>query len=76
MDDYQKRQDAARATRQHFDRLKGLTRTKGPQRGDYELCRKLDKYRLDYRKFPKDRKKISAEIEGIQRERRAKHINV
>lgn len=62
--------EVARQTREHFDRLSGLTRTKGAQRGDFKLCREADKALLDYKRFknPQDRKKITQEYNTIKRE--------
>ena len=56
--------------RQH-DIQSGLIKVNtGPQRGDYSLCRDLDKTISDYHKFknPEDRAKIQSEYFGKQRE--------
>ena len=71
-DDYKKNQLADRFVRQRQDVLSGLSKAKGAQRGDFELCRKLDKTLKDYRDFknPNDRKKITDEYYGRQQEYR------
>lgn len=58
--------------RKREDVMKGLSKAKGAQRGDFELCRKLDKTLLDYRRFkdPNDRKKIDKEYFGLEAEHR------
>lgn len=68
--DYDNRILADRSTRQREDVLKGLSRPKTGQRGDYSLCRRLDKTLNDYRNFknPKDREKIKEEYFGLQKE--------
>ena len=75
MHEYDLRVKVDRDVRRHLDRLKGLSRTKGAQRGDYELNRKLDNVIMDYKRFkdPNDRKKIEAEFHGRQAEVRKVH---
>ncbi len=62
--------------RRNEDVAKGLSRAKGAQRGDFKLCRELDKNLQDYRRFkdPKDRAKINAEYYGKQREFKDNHV--
>ena len=64
--------DQRRETRRNKDIESGLTRSSRPARGDYRLCRALDKTLKDYSTFkdPRDRVKIKAEYEGLQREQR------
>jgi len=72
MDDHKINQLTDRTMRQREDVLKGLSRAKGAQRGDFKLCREADKILKDYREFksPKDREKIKAEYFGLQKEYR------
>jgi len=62
--------EVAKQTREHLDKLNGLTRTKGAQRGDFKLCREADKALIDYKRFkdPQDRKKIVSVYNTIKRE--------
>ena len=71
-ENYDLNMETARITRKHFDKLKGLSKTKGAQRGDFPLCRRLDKCLIDAQnhKNPEDRKKIFAEYHGLQKEAR------
>ena len=64
--------DRRRESRRTEDIRKGLTRSSDPQRGDYGLCRELDKTLKDFHGFkdPKDRAKINAEYYGKQKEYR------
>lgn len=73
LDKYEINRRAAEDSRKMMDQLKGLTKPKGPQRGDYKMCRQLDKTLSDYRvyKNPKDREKIKQEYFGIQKEGRS-----
>lgn len=63
---------ADRESRRLQDQLKGLSKAKGAQRGDYGWLRKEDKILNDYRKFknPKDREKIKKEIAQNAKENR------
>lgn len=72
MDNYEKNRRAAETARLHEDRLKGLSRTKGAQRGDFKMCRELDKAIIDYRRFKSssDRDKIKKEYFAIEKEYR------
>ena len=58
--------------RRQVDVLSGLSRAKGPQRGDYNELRKIDKILGDYRNFknPNDREKIKNEYFASQKELR------
>ena len=58
--------------RHQEDVLRGLSRATGPQRGDFKETKQYDKVLADYRKFknPNDRKRITQEYEGLQKERR------
>ena len=60
------------AIRRQEDVLKGLTRSKDAQRGDFKEAKQYDKIMQDYRTFknPKDREKIKAEYFGVQMEKR------
>lgn len=60
------------AIRRQEDVLKGLSRAKGAQRGDFNETKKYDKLMYDYRRFksPQDREKIKKEYFGMQYERR------
>ncbi len=62
--------------RRNEDVAKGLSLAKGAQRGDFGLCRELDKNLKDYRRFkdPKDRAKINSEYYGRQREYKDNHV--
>ena len=72
--DHQNRIDRERrqAMRRTEDVRRGLTRAKGAQRGDFRLCRDLDKTLKDYIRFKnlRDRKKIESEYYGKQKEYR------
>lgn len=70
--EYDKKVLTDRTMRQREDRLKGLSRSKGPERGDFNICGKLDKTLGDYRRFKNkgDRAKIVKEYYGLQREAR------
>ena len=72
MDNYEINRLTDRSTRQREDVLKGLSKAKGAQRGDFKLCRELDKTLKDYKtyKSPEDRKKIENEYFGLQKEAR------
>lgn len=61
----------AQARRQE-DIRSGLTKSSGPQRGDYKLCREGDKLLKSYRehKDPKSREKITSEYFQAQKEAR------
>jgi hypothetical protein len=65
--------DARYVMRRQEDIHKGLTKSTGPQRGDFKECREYDKVLSDYRRFKNasDRKKITQEYYGRQKERRA-----
>ena len=69
-DERDKSKKIAENLRKQEDVLKGLSRAKGAQRGDFEMCRKLDKTLMDYRRFkdPQDREKINKEYYGIEKE--------
>ena len=70
-DEYDKRQATARQVRRHQDMLSGASRAKGPQRGDYEFCRKADQFLINMRRFKgEDVKKISKEYDQYQKEGR------
>lgn len=58
--------------RRQVDVMSGLTKSSGPSRGDYRLCRQADKVLKDYRnhKDPRDREKINKEYFGVQKEYR------
>ena len=58
--------------RRQEDVRNGLTRSTGPQRGDFKETRHYDKIMQDYRSFknPQDREKIKREYEEAQRENR------
>ena len=62
----------ASAIRRQEDVLKGIAKAEGPQRGDFSITKKYDKCMADYRRFknPNDRKKITAEYYGLQKEYR------
>ena len=64
--------EQGRQNRRAEDVRRGLTMSNAPQRGDYPLCRELDKTIKDFHKFkdPKDRAKINAEYQGKQTEYR------
>jgi len=72
--DHQNRIDRERrqAMRRTEDVRRGLTRAKRAQRGDFRLCRDLDKTLKDYIRFKnlRDRKKIESEYYGKQKEYR------
>ena len=59
-------------TRRQIDVISGLTKSKGPQRGDFKICREGDKLLREYRehKDSSDRKKIENEYRKMQREHR------
>ncbi len=59
-----------KSIRKHEDRMKGLSRSKGAERGDFKLCKESDKLYADYRKFKskKDREKITKNLEQLRRE--------
>lgn len=59
-----------RRNRRSEDVRRGVTLSSAPHRGDYPLCRDLDKTIRDYHRFkdPKDRVKINAEYYGKQKE--------
>lgn len=63
-------------SRRDEDIRKGLTIANVPQRGDYGLCRDLDKSIKDFHKFkdPKDRAKIQSEYFGKQDEYKKNHV--
>lgn len=63
---------AEKEIRREEDIRRGITRTMRPERGDYRLCRDLDKTIDDYKRFksPKDREKIKDEYFGRQAEAR------
>ena len=62
--------------RRNEDVAKGLSRAKEAQRGDFGLCRELDKSLQDYKRFkdPKDRAKINAEYYGLQKQYKDNHV--
>ncbi len=64
------RNRAMREIRMRQDKERGYGRHDQPGRGDYELCRSLDKTMKDYRSFkdPRDREKIKNEYFGKRRE--------
>ena len=74
MDNYDKNREAARVSRKHFDETKtgSLETLKGPRRGDFPLCRRLDKLLIASQKHkdPASRKAIFAEYHGLQKEQR------
>lgn len=63
---------AAREARRIEDIKSGLMIPKGPQRGDFKICRESDKILSNYRKFkdPRDRAKIASEYNQVRREYR------
>jgi hypothetical protein len=71
-DERERSKQVARDMRKQEDVMKGLSKAKGAQRGDFELCRRLDKTLMDYRRFkdPKDREKINNEYYGLEAEYR------
>lgn len=56
--------------RRRQDKERGYGRHDQPARGDFSLCRELDKTIKDYKRFkdPRDREKIKNEYFGRQRE--------
>lgn len=70
MDEYQLNRQVDKDVRQREDRLKGLSRTKTAQRGDFKLCRESDKILNDFKRFKSegDRKKIEHEYYTLRRE--------
>jgi len=72
--DYDVRRQTDRSMRQREAVMSGLSKAKSGQRGDYKLCREIDKTLKDYRnhKNLNDRKKITQEYFGIQNEFRTK----
>lgn len=65
-----KEREFRQSERRREDIARGITKDNGACRGDYKLCRDVDKTLSDYRRFkdPKDRKKIADEYYGKQRE--------
>lgn len=63
-------EEGRRLMRRQEDILKGLTKADTAQRGDFKECREYDKVMADYRRYknPNDRKKITEEYYGRQRE--------
>ncbi len=64
--------EGRRLIRKQLDQLSGLSRSTGPQRGDFKTCRDADKVLKEYRehKDPRDREKIRREYEQVQKEGR------
>ncbi len=75
-DEYTKRRLAAKETRRQEDIRSGLVKPKGATRGDFKVCRDMDKVIQDYCKFkdPRDRKKIKEEYFGRQQEIKQKRL--
>lgn len=72
MDSHEINRLSDRDSRRQQDVLKGLSKAKGAQRGDFKLCRESDKILKDYRNFKDsdDREKIKNEYFGLSREYR------
>jgi len=62
----------AESLRKREDINSGLTRGKGAQRGDYKICRELDKINGQLSRFkdPRDKAKITNEYYGREKEYR------
>jgi len=62
--------------RRQMDIRSGLTRSSGPARGDYKLCREQDKMLNDYRRYkdPNDRAKIQAQMDACKRDYQRNHV--
>lgn len=58
--------------RRQVDVMSGLTKSSGPSRGDYRLCRQADKVLKEYRnhKDPRARAEIQKHYEQCQKEYR------
>jgi hypothetical protein len=56
--------------RRQLDQISGLTKTTGPQRGDYKLCRESDKILREYKthKDPNARKEIQNSYFQLRKE--------
>jgi len=59
-----------RQDRRQMDIMTGLTKTSGPMRTDFKLCRENDKLYKDYRRFTNrsDREKIKVQLEQTRKE--------
>jgi hypothetical protein len=59
-------------TRRQVDILEGRTKSTGPQRGDYKICREGDKILREYKKYrdPRARREIENNYYLMQREYR------
>jgi len=68
--------DRRRQSRRAEDIRRGITKADVPQRGDYRLCRDLDKTIKDFHRFnnPRDRAKINEEYHGKQKEYQKIHV--
>lgn len=64
--------EGRRVARRQIDVMSGLTRSTGPSRGDYKMCREGDKILREYKdhKDPRARKEIEANYRQMQREYR------
>lgn len=72
--EYDKRVLADRDSRRQMDRLKGLSKAKGAQFGDFKMCREVEKEYSDYRRFKDstDREKIKQNITEIEKAQKDK----
>ena len=68
--------EARRNIRRNEDIRSGITKTSDCARGDFKMCRELDKNLKDYKnhKNPQDREKIKDEYFGRQQEYRNKTL--
>jgi len=71
-DKHERGKSTAEAVRKHEDIQSGLSRAKGAQRGDFGICRELDKINSQLGRFKnhKDKEKITNEYYGREKEYR------
>ncbi len=70
--------EGRRIARRQVDVISGLTKSSGPQRGDYKICKEANKILSDYKQYKGlgSRKKIENEYFQMQAEARRNNYKV